>query len=63
MDYVLRKFGMTLSGRNYIMCKSVSAAASVRSVRDVLPSLQQLVWGKWRVRMHLAQMCEPMYFI
>ena len=24
----LRKFGMTLSGRNYIMCRSVLAAAS-----------------------------------
>ena len=28
VGYNLRKFGMTLSGRNYIMCRSVLAAAS-----------------------------------
>ena len=27
VGYNLRKFGMTLSGRNYIMCRSVLAAA------------------------------------
>ena len=28
VDYISRKFGMTLSGRNYITCRSVLAAAS-----------------------------------
>ena len=28
VGYNSRKFGMTLSGRNYIMCRSVLAAAS-----------------------------------
>ena len=29
MGYNSRKFGMTLSGRNYIMCRSILAAASL----------------------------------
>ena len=28
VGYNLRKFGMTLSGRNYIMCRSILEAAS-----------------------------------
>ena len=28
VDYISRKFGTTLSGRDYIMCRSVLAAAS-----------------------------------
>ena len=28
VGYNSRKFGMTLSGRNYIMCRSILAAAS-----------------------------------
>ena len=37
VDYILRKFGMTLSRRSYIMCRSVLAAES----RDALPDLEQ----------------------
>ena len=32
MGYNSRKFGMTLSGRNYIMCRSILAAASLGEV-------------------------------
>ena len=32
VGYNSRKFGMTLSGRNYIMCRSVLAAASLGEV-------------------------------
>ena len=49
---------MTLSGRNYITCRSILAAAS----RGTLLGLGQLAWDKCRVRMHLAQMIETMYF-
>ena len=37
-----RKFGMTLSGRNYITCRSVLAATS----RGKLLGLGQLAWDK-----------------
>ena len=37
MGYNLRKFGMTLSGRNYIMCRSVLAAASLGEVAGLTP--------------------------
>ena len=58
VDYISRKFGMTLSGRSYIMCRSILAAKS----RDALLDLQQLVWDKCRVRTYLCQMIETMYF-
>ena len=58
VDYILRKFGMTLSGRSYIMCSSVPAAGS----REALLGLGQLAWDKCRVRMYLCQMIETMYF-
>ena len=32
VDYISRKFGMTLSGRNCIMCRSVPAAAGSRCI-------------------------------
>ena len=32
VDFISRKFGMTLSGRNYITCRSILAAASRGSV-------------------------------
>ena len=51
---------MTLSGRSYIMCRSVLAAG--RAGRDALPDLGQLAWDKCRVRMYLWQMIETMYF-
>ena len=43
VGYNLRKFGMTLSGRNYVMCRSILAAASLGGK---LLGLQQLVWDK-----------------
>ena len=58
VDYISRKFGMTPSGRSYIMYRSVLAAES----RDALLDLQQLVWDKCRVRMYLCQMIETMFF-
>ena len=58
VDYMSRKFGMTLSGRSYITCRNVLAAKS----RDALPDLQQLAWNKCRVRTYLCQMIDTMYF-
>ena len=43
VGYNSRKFGMTLSGRNYMMCWSVLAAASIG---EMLLGLQQLAWDK-----------------
>ena len=43
VGYNLRKFGMTLSGRNYITCRSVLAATSIG---EKLLGLQQLAWDK-----------------
>ena len=43
VGYNLRKFGMTLSGRNYIMCRSILAAVSTG---EKLLGLHQLVWDK-----------------
>ena len=37
MGYNLRKFGMTLSGRNYITCRSVLAAASLGEAAGLTP--------------------------
>ena len=37
VGYNLRKFGMTLSGRNYITCRSVLAAASLGEVAGLTP--------------------------
>ena len=37
MGYNSRKFGMTLSGRNYIMCRSVLAAASLGEAAGLTP--------------------------
>ena len=42
VDYILRKFGMTLSGRSYIMCRSVLAAGS----RDALLGLRAVSMGQ-----------------
>ena len=43
VGYNSRKFGMTLSGRNYITCRSILAAASIG---EKLLGLQQLAWDK-----------------
>ena len=37
VGYNLRKFGMTLSGRNYITCRSVLTAASLGEVAGPTP--------------------------
>ena len=37
MGYNSRKFGMTLSGRNYIMCRSILAAASLGEAAGLTP--------------------------
>ena len=37
MGYNLRKFGMTLSGRNYILYRSVLAAASLGEAAGLTP--------------------------
>ena len=37
VGYNSRKFGMTLSGRNYIMCRSILAAASLGEVVRLTP--------------------------
>ena len=37
VGYNLRKFGMTLSGRNYITCRSILAAASLGEVAGLTP--------------------------
>ena len=43
MGYNLRKFGMTLSGRNYITCRSVLAAASLGEAAGLTPvSMRQV---------------------
>ena len=43
VGYNSRKFGMILSGRNYIMCRSILAAASLG---EKLLGLHQSVWDK-----------------
>ena len=37
VGYNSRKFGVTLSRRNYIMCRSVLAAASLGEVAELTP--------------------------
>ena len=46
MGYNLRKFGMTLSGRNYIMCRSVLAAASLGEAAGLTPVSMRQVKSK-----------------
>ena len=42
MDYNSRKFGMTLSGRNYITCRSI-LAASLGEAAELTPvSIRQV---------------------
>ena len=59
VGYNSRKFGMTLSGRNYITCRSVLAAASLGEVAGLTPvSVRQV-----KSKDGLAQMIETMYFV
>ena len=53
VDYISRKFGMTLSGRNCIMCGSVPAAAGSRCIAKLKAV---------SVGCTLAQEIETMYF-
>ena len=46
VDYILRKFGMTLSGRNYIMCRSVDAAATRRQLPLYIARLRAVSMGQ-----------------
>ena len=46
VGYNSRKFGMTLSGRNYIMCRSVLAAASLGKVAGLIPVSMRQVKSK-----------------
>ena len=59
VGYNLRKFGMTPSGRNYIMCRSVLAAASLGEVAGLTP----VSVGQVKSKDGLAQMIETMYFV
>ena len=51
---------MTLSGRNYIMCRQ-PPLYGVQPLEELKP-LQQLMCDKDRVRMYLSQMVDTMYF-
>ena len=42
VGYNSRKFGMTLSGRNYIMCRSILAAASIGEAGLTPVSMRQV---------------------
>ena len=59
LGYNSRKFGMTLSGRNYITCRSILAVASLGEVAGLTPvSVRQV-----KSKDGLAQMIETMYFV
>ena len=57
VGYNLRKFHMTLSGRNYITCRSVLAAASLREVAGLTP----VSMGQVKSKDGLAQMIETVF--
>ena len=59
VGYNSRKFGMTLSGRNYIMCRSVLAAANLGEVAGLTP----VSMGQVKSEDGLAQMIETMHFV
>ena len=59
VGYNSRKFGMTLSGRNYIMCRSILVAASLGEVAGLTP----VSVGQVKSKDGLAQMIETMYFV
>ena len=46
VDYISRKFGMTLSGRNYITCRSVDAAATIRQPPLYVARLRAVSMGQ-----------------
>ena len=59
VGYNLGKFGMTLSGRNYIMCRSILAAASLGEVAGLTAASM----GQVKSKDGLAQMIETMHFV
>ena len=59
VGYNSRKFGMILSGRNYITCRSVLAAASLGEVAGLTP----VSMGQVKSKDGLAQMIEIMYSV
>ena len=46
MGYNSRKFGMTLSGRNYITCRSILVAASLGEAAGLTPVSMRQVKSK-----------------
>ena len=46
VEYILRKFGMTLSGRNYITCRSVDAATIRRQLPLYIARLRAVSMGQ-----------------
>ena len=62
MDVFSRNSGVTLSGQNYITCRS-KVAAFPRSEVCVWSVLQQNMHGKDRVRMKLVPYIETMYCV
>ena len=46
VDYILGKFGMTLSGRNYITCRSVDATATRRQPPLYIARLRAVSMGQ-----------------
>ena len=59
VGYNSRKVGLTLSGRNYITCRSVLAAASLGEVAGLTP----VSVGQVKSKDGLAQMIETMHFV
>ena len=59
VGYNSRKFGMTLSERNYITCRSILAAASLGEVAG----LTAVSMGQVKSKDGLAQMIETMHFV
>ena len=59
VGYNSRKFGMTLSGRNYIMCRSILVATSLGEVAGLTP----VSMGQVKSKNGLAQVIETMYFL
>ena len=58
VNYISRKFGMTLSGRNCIACGSIPAAAGSRCIAKLRPVSMGQVLSKDAP----SQMIETMYF-
>ena len=62
VDYISRKFGMTLSGRNCITCRGVDAAATRRQPPLYVARLRAVGVGQALSKDVPSQMVETMYF-